>query len=177
MEKEIKIVTDADGTTRYYLNGKLHREDGPAIEYADGTTRYYLNGKLHREDGPAIEYADGTKEYFLNGKLHREDGPAIEYADGSKYYYLNGNLHRTDGPAIEYPDGSKYYYLNGKRVTENDVMAAKHAVNDKSQLVFSVGSSLVISDNTGNEIGRIALTDKQKKYLLSIGVGLEIVNN
>ena len=54
-----------------------------------GDKRWYLNGKLHREDGPAIELANGDKEWWLNGKLHREDGPAIEYADGAKSWYLN----------------------------------------------------------------------------------------
>ena len=50
-----------------------------------------MNGKLHREDGPAIEGANGDKYWYLNGndKYHREDGPAIEYADGSKSWYLN----------------------------------------------------------------------------------------
>ena len=42
------------------------------IEYTvqvsdDGTNKWYLNGKRHREDGPAIECMDGTKEWFLNG--------------------------------------------------------------------------------------------------------------
>ena len=40
-------------TGRYYLNGKFHRENGPAVEREDGTSMWYLNGKLHREDGPA----------------------------------------------------------------------------------------------------------------------------
>jgi antitoxin component YwqK of YwqJK toxin-antitoxin module len=44
---------------------------------------YYLNGKLHRINVPAIEYFDGTKEYYLNGKLHRINVPAIERANGS----------------------------------------------------------------------------------------------
>ena len=53
--------------------------------------RWYLNDRLHRVDGPAVEYADGTKRWFLNGKRHREDGPAIEYADGEESsWYLNG---------------------------------------------------------------------------------------
>ena len=38
------------------------------IEYADGTKRWYLNGKLHREDGPAFECANGSKGWYLNGK-------------------------------------------------------------------------------------------------------------
>ena len=54
-------------TKAWYLNGKLHREDGPAVEFADGDKFWYLNGKLHREDGPAVEYADGDK-FGLNGK-------------------------------------------------------------------------------------------------------------
>ena len=60
------------------------------VEVSDGTKFWYLNDKLHREDGPAIEYADGSKYWYLNDKLHREDGPAIEYVSGSKYWYLNG---------------------------------------------------------------------------------------
>ena len=36
--------------------------------YSDGTKRWFLNGKLHREDGPAIEYPNGSKEWCLHGK-------------------------------------------------------------------------------------------------------------
>ena len=50
--------------------------------YDDGTKEWYINGKLHREDGPAIEWANGDRYWYLNGKLHREDGTAIEYDDG-----------------------------------------------------------------------------------------------
>jgi hypothetical protein len=32
-----------------------------------GTKEWYLNGKLHREDGPAAEGSGGTKEWWLNG--------------------------------------------------------------------------------------------------------------
>jgi hypothetical protein len=44
------------------------------------------DGKLHREDGPAVEEASGTKEWLWDGKLHREDGPADERRDGSSGY-------------------------------------------------------------------------------------------
>ena len=33
--------------------------------WADGAKQWFLNGKYHREDGPAIEYTDGTKYWFL----------------------------------------------------------------------------------------------------------------
>ena len=36
--------------------------------YANGTKHWYLNGWLHREDGPAVEYVNGSKEWWLNGK-------------------------------------------------------------------------------------------------------------
>ena len=64
------------------------------IEYTvkvwdNGDKEWWLNGKRHREDGPAMEWADGSKSWYLNGKLHREDGPAYESANGSKSWYLN----------------------------------------------------------------------------------------
>ena len=39
-------------------------------EYPNGTKRWYKEGNLHREDGPAIEYSFGTKEWWLEGKLY-----------------------------------------------------------------------------------------------------------
>jgi len=66
MKPEIKI--DEDGTKKYFLNGKLHRSEGPAVENADGSKIWYLNGERHRLDGPAVENADGTKEWYINGK-------------------------------------------------------------------------------------------------------------
>ena len=86
----------------------------------DGNKEWYLNGKLHREDGPAVEWANGNKSWYLNGKLHREDGPAVEWANGYKKWYLNGNLHREDGPACEWADGDKFWYLNGKCLSEKE---------------------------------------------------------
>ena len=56
---------------------------------SSGVKSWWLNGKLHREGGPAVEHVNGSKSWFLNGKRHREDGPAIEYADGDKAWYLN----------------------------------------------------------------------------------------
>jgi hypothetical protein len=86
--------------------------------YFNGSKSWHLNGKCHREDGPAYEVADGGKAWYLNGKLHREDGPAVEYANGDKFWWLNGKLHREDGPAMEWASGDKWWYLNDERVTE-----------------------------------------------------------
>ena len=64
--------------------------------WTNGTKKWYLNGKLHREDGPAIVWADGEKEWYLDGKEVTEEehkrltskatceGKAVEI-DGVKY--------------------------------------------------------------------------------------------
>lgn len=83
-------------------------------------TEWYLNGKLHREDGHAVESVDGSKAWYLDGKRHREDGPAVEYSNGSKHWYLNDQLHREDGPAIELVSGLKGWFLNGQELTEDE---------------------------------------------------------
>ena len=80
--------------------------------YPDGTKAWWLNGKYHREDGPAYESLNGTKAWYLNGKRHREDGPAYEHPDGIKKWFLNGERHREDGPAYEHPNGTKRWFLN-----------------------------------------------------------------
>jgi hypothetical protein len=85
---ELKILPN--GVRAWHLNGKPHRQDGPAVERADGTREWWLNGELHRQDGPAVERADGTREWWLNGKQHREDGPAIEWQNGTCEWFLNG---------------------------------------------------------------------------------------
>ena len=60
--KTYKVKVNDLGTICWYNEkGKLHREDGPAIEWADGDKIWYLNDKRHREDGPAIEWANGYK--------------------------------------------------------------------------------------------------------------------
>ena len=70
---EYTVKVHNDGAKEWWLNGKRHREDGPAIEYSSGTKSWWLNGKRHREDGPALEYPSGDKEWWLNGKPVTEE--------------------------------------------------------------------------------------------------------
>ncbi len=90
--------------TEWYLTGKLHREDGPAIERADGYKAWYLNGNRHRVDGPAIECAGGSKSWYLNGiqyseadwkkeiaKLNNSCNGRIIEIDGKKYKLIEEN--------------------------------------------------------------------------------------
>ena len=92
--KTYEVRVHANGDKEWYLDGKLSREDGPAIECANGTKCWYLDGKLNREDGPAFEYANGDKEWWINGiKMSEQEfnlktkscaGKIVEI-DGKKY--------------------------------------------------------------------------------------------
>jgi hypothetical protein len=97
----------------------------------DGSKVWYLDGKLHREDGPAVEYANGDKFWFRDGKCHREDGPACEWADGTKQWYRDGKRHREDGPAVEWADGTKEWYLDDNALTKAEFMARKKSCDGK----------------------------------------------
>jgi len=89
------VIVQSNGTQEWFLNGKLHREDGPAIIDPDGTRLWCRNGKTHREDGPAVIRADGTQFWYLNDEEYTEKefnkkmkptcaGKVIEI-DGKKY--------------------------------------------------------------------------------------------
>ena len=128
IEYTVKVYDD--GHKVWYLNGELHREDGPAKEWPDGSKEWYRNNQLHREDGPAVEMACGYKEWWINGKLHSEDRPARIYPNGDKFWLLNGKYHRVDGPALEYANGTKFWYLDGKELTEEEFnrRTRKHSI-------------------------------------------------
>ena len=76
-------VVDDIGIVRYFENGKLHRLDGPAIEYSGGTKYWYKEGLLHREDGPAVEWKDGYKEWYI------DNIPCFDMQD-FRFYTENG---------------------------------------------------------------------------------------
>jgi hypothetical protein len=122
------------------------------IEYTvkvheSGDKLWYLNGKMHREDGPAIENANGDNHWCLDGKRHREDGPAIETANGYKAWYLKGNRHREDGAAVEWANGYKAWYLDGKELTESEFNSRmKPACAGKTVEIDGVKYKLVEAD-------------------------------
>ena len=67
-----EIVDLIDNRTVWINDGKEAMENllknHPVRKIGNGSTRWYLNGQLHREDGPAVEYANGTKEWWVDGK-------------------------------------------------------------------------------------------------------------
>ena len=72
-------------------------------------TIYYVNGELHRLDGPAFEGINGDKWWYINGEFHRLDGPSIECIDGRKYYWIEGEYF----PTKEDFEKVAYLYKNG----------------------------------------------------------------
>ena len=56
---ENMIASDEDGRLVGYLQVKC-----------DKCTHWYLNGELHREDGPAIDEIDGVKRWYLYGRYY-----------------------------------------------------------------------------------------------------------
>lgn len=72
-----------DKNVKYYISAT----DEPAIETIDNLEALYNNGKLHRDDGPALKTTDGLG-WFHHGLRHRTDGPAEIFSNGLEFYWL-----------------------------------------------------------------------------------------
>ena len=65
---------DEHGNIFYYKKGRLHREDGPAVEYYGGDGVWYKDGLIHREDGPAVMWDGEVEEWWIKGcKLNDQE--------------------------------------------------------------------------------------------------------
>ena len=115
---EYTVKVYPSGIKSWLMNGKLHREDGPAIEWPDGVKEWYLNGKLLTEQ--EFNTRMNTKELTINPIEELLEYTVKVYPNGSKFWWLNEELHREDGPAIEWLDGTKEWYLNGVELSEQD---------------------------------------------------------
>ena len=69
----IEIKTDEYDTIKHYKDGKLHRVDGPAVEFNNGDKFWFFDGKIHNEDGPAMIWVNGFKEWWINGKFIKSE--------------------------------------------------------------------------------------------------------
>jgi hypothetical protein len=104
-------IGDSDFEVQYWeLNGKKHREDGPAVKYSDGSEYWFLNDFLHRDDGPAV-IDGGYGAWYQHGKLHRVDGPACIDTDGTKRWYLNGIPYLYENWFKQLTPEQQYNYL------------------------------------------------------------------
>ena len=71
--KTYEVTVSDYSTIRWYLNGKLHREDGPAIEFFDGVKLWYINGERLTE-----------AEFLARMRAPSCEGKVVE-VDGKKY--------------------------------------------------------------------------------------------
>lgn len=94
-ELTFREIVKNNNTITYYLNGKPHRTDGPAV-IGPQQERWYKYGELHRIGGPAVISQDGCyQQWIANGKVHRLDGAALILTlDSSSvsllYHYIDG---------------------------------------------------------------------------------------
>ena len=120
----------------WHKDDRLHRADGPAVEWNDGVKSWYYKGvfvgqgdkpdptlwarltSVEINGGPLLNGCvvdlKGGKHWFKDDKLHREDGPAVERANGTKWWFFEGERHREDGPAIETSDGTQIWCYKGQ---------------------------------------------------------------
>jgi hypothetical protein len=112
-------LKDQTTCVKYYINGELHRDDGPAVIFF-GSYIYFKHGIIHRDDGPAIFILanDIQREYWwvlFCSNIHftyKDAVQIIEYNNGYNYkmpailkyfghiWVQNGKLYRSDGFAV-----------------------------------------------------------------------------
>ena len=74
-----RIIEWVKSLTNRYIDPIRFRYDEP-IRYWDS------NSKLHRSNGPAVDFNDGDWVWRLHGKQHRYYGPSDRFS--KKYYWF-----------------------------------------------------------------------------------------
>ena len=72
-----------------YIRGDLSLKKEIWFYSDEGYKGWWLNGKRHREDGPAIERSDGSKEWWLEGCWYQEEK---EYWEALEKYKREKNI-------------------------------------------------------------------------------------
>lgn len=68
--KEYTVKVFEDGSKAWLLNGKRHREDGPAVEFSSGSKVWYLNDEKLTEE----EHKRRTSGITMDDALAAGDG-------------------------------------------------------------------------------------------------------
>ena len=75
---------------KFWIQNSKNLDLSSSVEILSGGYKWYLNGMLHREDGPAIEWYNDEKEWYQNNRKHRINGPAvIDHYSGNEWW-ING---------------------------------------------------------------------------------------
>jgi hypothetical protein len=97
-------------------DGRLHCEDGPAVEFGDGSRWWYWHGAVVTQH--FIEQPEkATLAQFLNEGVAAVRLLMLERL-GARLD-PDGRLHCEDGPAVEFSDGPRWWYWHGVRVTQH----------------------------------------------------------
>lgn len=147
---------DPHGVVRWTLKSRLHREDGPAVEWPSSTKEWWSHGKRHRDGKPAVVFHNGDEEWWVNGERHRDGGPAILYISGKyRVWCQHGQRHRLDGPAIEdVPAGLTQWYINGEILSEEEFLKRTSTPLKGGIPVDDI--SCVVAEKISNPCGEIA---------------------
>jgi hypothetical protein len=73
------VYFDGDGYWEWNLNGKQHREDGPAVEHVNGYKSWYLEGVNYSESQHKAEMA--RRNNTCNGKVVTIEGKQYELTE------------------------------------------------------------------------------------------------
>jgi hypothetical protein len=76
---ELFVVEKKDRYKKYKINNIEY------LKYDNGRQEWYMNGKLHKDNGPAVICANGGECWYINGKRHRINGPAIIFANDDEW--------------------------------------------------------------------------------------------
>ena len=57
-----------------------------------GNKYWFYNKKLHRADGPAVEYLNGKREYWLDGKRYTEKYYNKIWNENREYFEKKWNM-------------------------------------------------------------------------------------
>jgi len=127
----------------------LNRKNSPAILFEDGSKEWWANGKLHREDGPAVIYNKYTEFLHFNLYKHRKFFCNMtNIFPGYKQWWVDGRPHRENAPAIIDSFGSEIYYLNGVRGKCIVKRNLSYFFNDEKRPHNDYGPSIVTVKNT-----------------------------
>ena len=89
------ILGNGETITKHHNSfNQLHSSEGPAV-YTPYSEEWWLNGKLHRTNGPAILINKPNyirAEWWKDGTLHRDNNkPVIIDSDGTIEYWELGS--------------------------------------------------------------------------------------
>ena len=158
---------------KWFKNGNLHREGGPAELASGGYFAWYKDGKLHRDGGLPARFGPTYNEilWYEEGRLHRVDGPStLKFLKTSFEvdWHNQGLPNRLEGPAIirisRFGSNDKlhigcYYYIDGKNTRPSDYL--DKISTDSSTYLYS---RYMASEEEGAK-------EDAKKY---INIGIEL---